>query len=136
MGAPGLTEPPATTASMEQQPAPRFTQGEQVTIIITAPVDSEWDAIAHGGRACLMLGVRLPNGRLLSIPADYPGIRVIHGDLTQILGPAFTDALSYHDEGECGWPGHEFLTAQYERGAEIFDPKPVLAAVEVRRPST
>jgi hypothetical protein len=115
---------------------PRFTHGGQVTVVITAAVDSEWDACAPGGTTTLMLGVRLPDGRLLTVPADYPGIRVIHGDIMPTLLHGLADALEYHDEGRCGTPGHIGWVENYERALDVLDGRPVLASVPVGVPPT
>jgi hypothetical protein len=116
------------TASPMQQPAPRFAHGEQVTIVIKATVDSEHDAAAPGGGTVLMLGVRLPDGRLLSVPAGYPGIKVIHGDITPTLLHGLADALVYHDEGRCGDREHLGWVENYERAVDALDGRPVLAS--------
>jgi hypothetical protein len=98
-------------------PAPsRFAQGGRVTIVITATADSEWDAATHGGGTHLMLGVRLPDGRLLTVPCDYPGIKVIHGDITPTVLHALADALVYHDEGPLRRPRAPDLGGELRAG--------------------
>lgn len=128
-----LTAPPVTTPSMDEQQAPRFQRDEQATILITAAVDSEWDACAPGGETHLMLGVRLPDGRYVIVPADGPGVQVIHGDITPALTQMAADAIAYHDEGGCGDREHEELVCQYERladnaGLQLPEAGPILTA--------
>lgn len=109
--------------------AAQFDQGGQVTVLVTAAVDSEWDAAAPGGGTHRMLGVRLPDGRLLTVPCGYPGIRVIHGDITPTLLHGLADAIVYHDDGKCGDPEHLGWTENYERALDALDTSP-LAAVQ------
>lgn len=95
---------------------PRFERGEPVTIVVTATADAEYEACAPGGTAIPMLEARLPSKSVarMAVPCDdYPGVRVIHGDITETLGQALRDAISYHDG--CGDADHAEWINQYER---------------------
>ena len=106
------------TASPESpaEAPPRFARGEPVTILVTATADAEYEACAPGGTTIPMLEVKLPARTMtrMAVPCGgYPGVRVIHGDVTPTLVQALRDALEFRDctsNAEClGW------REQYER---------------------
>lgn len=95
---------------------PRFERGEPVTIVVTATADAEYEACAPGGTTVPMLEAKLPARQMtrMAVPCDdYPGVRVIHGDIRPTLIQALRDALAFRDCGvadECAeWQN------QYER---------------------
>ena len=99
-------------------PAARFTRGEAVTVLVSGTADDEYPACAPGDRTYLMLGTSLPDGRIVTVPCDYPGITVIHGDITPTLIQALRDAMEYRDCGvddECiAW------REQYEKALDVL----------------
>lgn len=74
-------------------PAARFARGTRLTILIDGTADDEYPACAPGDKTYLMLGTRLDDGRLVTVPLDYPGIDVIEGDMKQVLIAMARDAL-------------------------------------------
>lgn len=105
------------TAQQAEQRA-RFARGEPVTVIVNGTADDEYPSCAPGGLTYLMLATRLDDGRLVSVPCDYPGITVIHGDIRPTLLQALADAIQYRDcrsSDECaGWRD------QYEKALDVL----------------
>ena len=90
------------TASPDQETEapPRFVRGEPVTILVTATADAEYESCAPGGTTVGMLEARLPSKSVarVVVPCDgYPGVRVIHGDISPTLVQALRDAMEYRD---------------------------------------
>ena len=83
------------TAQQAEQRA-RFTRGEPVTVIVNGTADDEYPSCAPGGLTYLMLATRLDDGRLVSVPCDYPGIDVMQGDLRPVLLQMAKDAIIAH----------------------------------------
>lgn len=78
---------------------PRFDRGEPVTIVVTATADAEYEACAPGGTTIPMLEAKLPSKSVarMTVPCDaYPGVRVIHGDITPVLIQMAKDAIVSH----------------------------------------
>ena len=104
------------SVSQEQETGapPRFDRGEPVTILVTATADAQYEACTPGGTSVPMLEARLPSKSVarVVVPCDFPGVRVIHGDVMPTVAQALRDAIRYRDctEGEC-----ETWTDQYER---------------------
>jgi len=46
-----------------------------------------------------------------------------------VLAQMARDAIAHHWDGKCGDPEHLFMVEQYERALDIFEGRPVLAAV-------
>jgi hypothetical protein len=111
---------------MSAQPLPeapaRFAQGEPLTILVSSTAADEWQSCAPGGRTHLMLGSRLADGTFVTVPCDYPGITVIHGDIRPTLLQALADAIQYRDcrtSDECaGWRD------QYEKAMDVLGADP------------
>ena len=105
------------SVSQEQETGapPRFDRGEPVTILVTATADAQYEACAPGGTTVPMLEARLPSKSVarVVVPCDFPGVRVIHGDVTETLAQAIRDAIAYHDE--CVDAEHTEWMNQYER---------------------
>ena len=74
-------------------PAARYARGTRLTILVSGTADDEYPACAPEGLTYLMLGTRLEDGRLVTVPLDYPGIDVIEGDIRQVLIAMAHDAL-------------------------------------------
>ena len=89
------------TASPEQEteaPA-RFERDEPVTILVTATADAEYETCAPGGTLIPVLEAKLPsvNRTRVTVPCDgYPGVRVIHGDISPTLIQMAQDAIVSH----------------------------------------
>jgi hypothetical protein len=94
----------------------RFDRGEPVTIVVTATADAEYEACAPGGTTVPMLEAQLPSKSVarMTVPCDaYPGVRVIHGDISPTLIQALRDAIDHHDG--CTDAEHVGWREQYER---------------------
>ena len=78
---------------------PRFERDEPVTIVVTATADAEYEACAPGGTSVPMLEARLPSQSVarVVVPCDFPGVRVIHGDVRPTMKQALKDAMEFRD---------------------------------------
>lgn len=88
---------------------PRFTRGDPVTVLVSGTADDEFPTCAPGGLTYLMLATRLDDGRLVSVPVDYPGIDVLQGDIKSVLIQMAKDAIIAHRPKICCpacEPGH------------------------------
>jgi len=112
-------------AESPAQAPPRFERDEPVTILVTATADAEYESCAPGGTTVGMLEARLPSKSVARVVVpcdDFPGVRVIHGDIMPTLIQALRDAVSHHED--CGDPEHEAWRDQYERLLDVLGEPP------------
>jgi hypothetical protein len=106
-----------TVSSLAAEPAARFTEGEDATLLVTAAADP-----GYLGGAAGALGLRLPGGRVIVAAPQWPGVTMIHGDIRPTLIQALRHAIEQCSPCACGCgTGQPGWVDQYEKALDVLE---------------